>query len=486
MLSREMLWRKMLGITGAAVLILAAVSAQATSHIRIVRLSYIDGAVQMSRANGEGLDRAILNSPVVEGSRLVTGGNGLAEVEFENNSTLRLGENTEVQFSQLLLNDSGDKVNEVKLVHGTIYFDTHRGKGDIDRVLAAGRTFILRHDSQLRFIATNDQVQAAVMNGELRLDNNSDFLTAKKKDTITIDASNATAPVLAKGFDELPLDRWNNERAAYQSAYAYNANGNPALNGVSYGLQDLSYYGAWGYVTGYGNVWQPYGAFGFAGWDPYMSGAWVFTPGFGYAWSSAYPWGWLPYHYGAWNYMPTVGWFWAPGRSFNGGATAWQPTTTVTNAPVGYKPPVAPAPVAAGPRPTVTVGSANISSMTYLPGGPVPPNFRSVITNHSGPTGVANPGATAQGGDGASAASASSRAVSNARQNGHVFATPAQRAMVPSMNTGGGYMPATSAPSGATMHSGSGMGRATTGTGHMGGTGGTSSGSHGGTSSNPK
>ena len=167
----------------------AVVSAQATSHIRIVRLSYVDGTVQISRANGEGLDRAILNSPVVEGSRLVTGSNGLAEVEFENNSALRLGENTEVQFSQLLLNDSGDKVNEVKLVHGTIYFDTHRGKGDIDRVLAAGRTFILRHDSQVRFIATSDEVQAAVMNGELRLDNSNDFLTAKKKDTITVDAS---------------------------------------------------------------------------------------------------------------------------------------------------------------------------------------------------------------------------------------------------------------------------------------------------------
>ena len=61
MLSREMLWRKMLGITGAAVLILAAVSAQATSHIRIVRLSYIDGAVQMSRANGEGLDLSLIH-----------------------------------------------------------------------------------------------------------------------------------------------------------------------------------------------------------------------------------------------------------------------------------------------------------------------------------------------------------------------------------------------------------------------------------------
>ena len=102
-----------------AVMLVAIGPAQATSHVRIVRLSYEDGKVQMDRAAGQGLERAILNSPIVEGSRIVTGTDGLAEVEFENNSTVRLGETTEVVFRQLLINDAGDKVNEVELVRGT-------------------------------------------------------------------------------------------------------------------------------------------------------------------------------------------------------------------------------------------------------------------------------------------------------------------------------------------------------------------------------
>ena len=148
---------------------------------------------------------------------------------------------------------------------------------------------------------------------------------------------------MAKGVDSLPLDRWNSERSAYQTVYAYNntgygSYGSPALAG--YGFQDLAYYGGFFNAPGYGLVWQPYGASSWIGWDPYISGAWAFTPGFGYAWASAYPWGWLPYHYGAWGFTPGIGWFWAPGNSFgNGGiVTAWQPSAPVVKGPPGYIP----------------------------------------------------------------------------------------------------------------------------------------------------
>ena len=96
-----------------AVMLVAVASAQAASHVRIVRLSYEDGSVQMSRANGQGLERAILNSPIVEGSSVVTGTDGLAEVEFENNSNVRLGQATNVRFRQLLINDAGELINDV-------------------------------------------------------------------------------------------------------------------------------------------------------------------------------------------------------------------------------------------------------------------------------------------------------------------------------------------------------------------------------------
>ena len=83
----------------AFVLTAGSIAAFAESHVRIVRLSSVEGQVQMDRATGQGLERAILNTPIVEGVRLVTGSDGLAEVEFENQSALRLADDSEVKFS---------------------------------------------------------------------------------------------------------------------------------------------------------------------------------------------------------------------------------------------------------------------------------------------------------------------------------------------------------------------------------------------------
>ncbi len=209
-----------------AVMLVAVASAQATSHVRIVRLSYEDGSVQMSRATGQGLERAILNSPIVEGSSVVTGTDGLAEVEFENNSTVRLGQATDVRFRQLLINDAGELINEVELVRGTMYFDTRFGKNNIYRVVAADRTFVVPRKSQVRFMMNGDEVEVSVLNGEAQLvNNNAEIVKIKKNDTLNSDASNSAGFTIAKGVDGIPLDRWNNERAAYQTVYAYNNTG---------------------------------------------------------------------------------------------------------------------------------------------------------------------------------------------------------------------------------------------------------------------
>jgi hypothetical protein len=473
-----------------AVMLVAVASAQATSHVRIVRLSYEDGSVQMSRATGQGLERAILNSPIVEGSSVVTGTDGLAEVEFENNSTVRLGQATDVRFRQLLINDAGELINEVELVRGTMYFDTRFGKNNIYRVVAADRNFIVPRKSQVRFMMNGDEVEVSVLNGEAQLvNNNAEIVKIKKNDTLNSDAGNSAGFTIAKGVDGIPLDRWNNERAAYQTVYAYNNTGYGSY-GVpgslgGYGFQDLAYYGGFMFLPGYGTVWQPYGASNWLGWNPYLCGAWAFTPGFGYAWASAYPWGWLPYHYGAWGFSPGVGWFWAPGSTTGGGGivTNWQPSSPVVKGPPGYAAPVPPVVPTNGPRPSILVGRIG-QAPAYLPGGPIPPNFASVI-DHSRINGLtASTGGATGGGGGVTSArnsratnmrgsstpsgaantfaapgmgpSAASASQSANNRSGHVFAMPAQstsQSSVASWSPGlGGGQPAFQGSS-APMHS---------------------------------
>ena len=59
--------RKLRYVAAGALFVLASMTAHATSHVRIVRLSYVDGNVQMDRASGQGMERAILNAPIIEG-----------------------------------------------------------------------------------------------------------------------------------------------------------------------------------------------------------------------------------------------------------------------------------------------------------------------------------------------------------------------------------------------------------------------------------
>src|SRR5712691_7794168 len=102
-------------------------SASAESKARIVRLSEVQGRVQMDRGTGDGFDKTFLNMPVVEGSRLKTGDDGRAEVEFEDGSALRIVPNSEVEFTRLALGDNGQKLNTMQLTAGTAYIN-YRGK----------------------------------------------------------------------------------------------------------------------------------------------------------------------------------------------------------------------------------------------------------------------------------------------------------------------------------------------------------------------
>ncbi|HLI62276.1 MAG TPA: FecR family protein [Terriglobales bacterium] len=372
----------------AAFVLAAACIAFADSHVRIVRLSSVEGQVQMDRGVGAGLEHAILNAPIVEGTRLVTGSDGLAEVQFENQSALRLASDSEVQFSQLLMNDAGDKINQVRVIKGLVYLDAAPHGHDVYRLQAGDNTFLVHRDSQMRLRVTPEKIQVAVFKGDVQMEGQSHPVAVHKKETLTVAAQDAPkdtpAYTLAKGVEEARYDAWDRERQAYSDAYAEN-DGYAGPSGA-FGLDDLNYYGNFFYAGGYGYVWQPYGMFGLTGWNPYMNGAWMFYPGMGYSWASAYPWGWLPYHYGSWAFIDGMGWGWLPGGGYGGQwyANNFQAVPRITRAPAGFAAPPPPA-VTAGsnftPR-TVLVGKAG-GSPVAIPGGRAVPDFASLVPGRS-------------------------------------------------------------------------------------------------------
>jgi hypothetical protein len=295
--------------------------ALADSQARIVRLSDVQGKVQIDKNTGLGFENAFLNLPVTQGSQLKTLANGRAEIEFEDGSTVRLAPNSTIQFSTLSLSDSGKRISEVNLVEGMAYVNW-LGKDELSLNFSREK-ISLDHAAHFRVDTSTATANLAVFKGDVAVEGPSGKLTVEKKKTATFDAADNDKYTLANKIAEAPLDGWDKESIEYHSQYAKNNNGSSPYG---YGLSDLNYYGSYAMVPGYGMMWQPY--FTGVGWDPFLDGTWGWYPGFGYMFASPYPWGWLPYRYGNWMFVPGFGWMWQPG-----GWNTWLtvPRYTATN-----------------------------------------------------------------------------------------------------------------------------------------------------------
>lgn len=330
--------------------VVSALPVLADSHVRIVRLSVVEGRVGVDRGTGH-FEKAMVNLPVTQGMKLGTANDGRAEVEFEDGSTMRLAPETTVEFPDLSLRDSGAKVSTIQLSKGIAYVEFTGAKSDELTVQFGQEKVAFTHSAHARIGVDERGADLAVFKGELQAEGPSGTVNVKKNQTADFDFSNNDRFTLAKKIQQLPEDDWDKEQDQYHQQYA--AKSYNSYSPYAYGTTDLAYYGNFFNAPGYGTMWQPY--FAGAGWDPFMDGAWSFSPGFGFGWVSAYPWGWTPYHYGTWVFLPGRGWAWQPGG-------VWTPMYTqaaVRNAPAGFVAPRAPSSgngtvvVNRGPTPTL-------------------------------------------------------------------------------------------------------------------------------------
>jgi FecR protein len=293
------------------------------SKVRIVRLSEVKGEVQLDRKTGRGFESPMTNLPIIEGDTLKTG-NGVAEVEFEDNSTVRVAQNSLVEFPRLELLPTGAKTSSLNVLQGTVYVSLLNTKGNEFTLTFGKEKLSLPPDSHVRLQMTPDQASLAVLHGDALVDEASGPTTISKNKTMTFNLAGDSQPVLAKSVTEQPLDSWDHDAVQYHKSYANASSfGNSPY---AYGINDMNYYGSFSSGCG-GSMWRPY--FAGASFDPYGSGAWAYYPTAGYSWVSPYPWGWTPYHYGSWSFCQGIGWGWQPGGTWMGLANnsfASQPT----------------------------------------------------------------------------------------------------------------------------------------------------------------
>ncbi len=324
-----------------------AIPSVADSQARIVRLSQVDGDVQIDRNLGQGYEKAFLNLPVTQGAKLRTGADARAEIEFEDGSTLRLTPGSSLEFPELARRDSGARASTIELKEGTAYLNFKGDKGGVFSLGFGRESITLARPAHLRVAVKDSSATVSVFNGKVEVSSSSGPVDVGKKHSATFDLSGASTYTLANNLEPDPYDNWDKQQDGYHQQYSGNG-----YSPYAYGASDLNYYGSFYNMPGYGMMWQPY-LVG-AGWDPFMNGAWMWYPGAGYAWISSYPWGWTPYRYGSWTYLQPYGWFWQPGSTWTG----WNTGLRIVNPPQTFH----------APRPPATPGQTLLVSRG-LPSG---------------------------------------------------------------------------------------------------------------------
>ena len=234
-------------------------------HPQIVRINYVDGDVRVTRRtkSPHGKDAvwetATAGLPLETGYNLVTG-EGRAEIEFENASTLYLAENTVLALNDLQTT-AGIPHTEVTLLSGTV--TTHI------RPYVAGEVFIMRtptdtmttrypHVSNARISSYTDGIALTPLGaGTVGLsDSNSQPLTPGqtlyfKDGRRIIDAGPIHSP------DFAAWDQWVQSRYAARTAAEAEALKASGLSSPIPGLADIQGKGTFLPCEPYGTCWRP-------------------------------------------------------------------------------------------------------------------------------------------------------------------------------------------------------------------------------------
>jgi hypothetical protein len=295
----------------------STVSAQEYSYARVVRLSLVEGDVQVLRPEAEtsGWEEALANLPIRQGYAL-SSARGRVEVEFESGATARMADYSTLEFTELALAD-GNRLTRLLLQKGTATFYANVERGEVFVVSTADVQVEVTRDARFRVDALDTGTAVTLLKGDAQVHTSAGSHRVTKGQTLLFQEGAADKVSIARNREPDEWDRWVADRDdAIESARA------DAQRYVDtpfrYGLSDLSRHGSWFVDSSYGYVWQPYGIG--HGWSPYWQGRWVYVYGVGWTWLSYEPWGWVPYHYGRWAFTRRFGWVWVPS-----GFHAWHP-----------------------------------------------------------------------------------------------------------------------------------------------------------------
>ncbi|MFI5294053.1 MAG: DUF6600 domain-containing protein [Thermodesulfovibrionales bacterium] len=269
-----------------------------------IRISYMEGDVQIKTPDTDDWGAASINGPLMEGDQVWVPEGGRVELQLNTGTYIRLDQNSALQILSL---DKDTTQFNVSQGHAYIYFSAPRGRVlQVDTPDVSARAF----DKAVFRVDMSDQYQytdVSVYRGYVEAENEVGKTRIGVDQMVSIGQNTN-----AEGAPIGPSDEWEQWNKSRNDLIR-------ATKGTSsrYLPPELSAYsnefdtgGRWVDVPEYGHVWTPTLSVSVS-WAPYRDGRWIWRGG-EYIWVSSDPWGWAPYHYGRWAFVAGVGWLWVP------------------------------------------------------------------------------------------------------------------------------------------------------------------------------
>jgi FecR protein len=292
---------------------------------RVVRISMMDGEVNLKRNGNQDWETARLNYPLVEGDTVNTGNDGRLEIQIDSRNFVRLAANSVLRI--VTLRDEGIAISAIE---GTVIvrltkFERKKGYFEID---APKTTMTAEKEGLYRIDAPrNGRVRLTVREGgnaRIYSDTSGFTLRDGRSAELVVNGETAGDWEFAAAATRDSIDDWVSERERFLATRL--------KHDVKYydedvwGGEDLDAYGDWSKNDEYGWVWRPHPASlsTFSDWAPYRYGNWTWLKPYGWTWVGYEPWGWAPYHYGRWVYHNGY-WVWVPRSQFYKKRSWWRP-----------------------------------------------------------------------------------------------------------------------------------------------------------------
>ncbi len=274
----------------------------ASGPVRMARISYAQGNVTWRKDDSSSWSKASVNLPIPQGAQIWVQNGGRAEVQFDDGSDLRLGNDAVVSL-QSLYSDSQGEFTEIKLNAGTSSirlkdkYSIYQIDTPYEAVKAAG-------PGHFRVDVDKNDVKVGVQTGAATISTSAGDTKLRSGDFVRTETSHDSIRVT-----DLPkVDAWDKFDTERDADISGGTDHLPPNVGLVSG--NLDHYGHWKQDAVDGWVWVP--DHQSANWKPYSDGNWVWCDPYGWTWCSNEPWGWAPYHYGTWDHF-SYGWGWCPG-----------------------------------------------------------------------------------------------------------------------------------------------------------------------------